>query len=544
MNREEFTVKCKEAKSLRESFKYEEAELIYNELVNYVRENDLSVEDYSILNLFSGLANCKRKKFEKNFPPKKEIKDKQLLERYHIDEYKCSIDARNFINHTIKEYKKIDVHNKGWFRTELIWSYLNSYLSEEYKSINKAGKAILACNKLLDINIQDDSIAYRTFKHKINQILNNTAILETFPDEMFSLLSKISSNSYFRDEYKYSLLPKNHFNRNNKNLSAEQKFNIHIENQFLVAKLKILYFKEEYNEIIRVRNIIFDSGDICDVPISVERLTAKAYSRLGDVDKAVESIENAIAEHNHQFYFYKDIAEIYEYHNNIDNAILNYYKYCIEVKNKNIINNVLLKLIELIDNEELAKKHLTLYFLIQEREGWGIKPDIQNLKTKYGIESLGISYEEALKEFIDERNEYIAVHDEIDIYGGVVDKIGENGRYGFIKYNYDDVSLEYKDSVYFKIKKNMEIKKDYYVDFTIEKSYDRSKNKYSLAANILNYEPPHEYPDDDYFYDNDYYDPETARIRSRYSDVLSIADEMGLPDDEDILSNLENLFDR
>lgn len=441
------------------------------------------------------------------------------------------------------------VHNETWFKIELTWSYMGYYLSPEYKDIKKS---IATCNKLIDvIDIKKNDIAYKNFRRLITEKLLSDSILEEYTDEIHSLIKKISKRVYFelnlkskddiiRPKTKSRLRSKRRFTQGttiSEELKKELAQEKSIDDKLLTAELCILLLKKEYKEIIRVRNNIFYSDSISDAPVSVERITSKAYLGLGDVNKAVESIENARAEKGRQAYLHKDIAEIYESVGNIKLATLYYYKYCLEAPDKKMINNTLLKLMELEKHDYNAcKNYLNLYFLIHERNNWKIKQDKHDLKKQYDFGN-GKEYDELLKNLTNYWKRYIEEYDDVKKYLGHVEKIGESGRFGFIQY-YNDEGLS--DSVYFKMPKKIKIELSYSVVFTIERSYDKAKHEYSNAAFIIEAHP------EDYYYPDNYFNDMDDDIYPYYnyrSGLSSIANEMGMPDDDDALDNLENLYD-
>lgn len=492
LKQEDFNLMCEEANDFRKKEEFDKAIDIYNELVKYIELNALDLNEYQNLNAYAGLANCLRTKYKKNFKGITDYKNKALMKKMEQQKFICAEKAIKFINGAIINHKNIDFINKdNWFKTELIWSYLGYYLSPEYEDINKS---INACNKLLEIGIKDNNLAYEHLKKLIANKLFSESLFDDFADKIHSLIKDVSKRKYFELNLKSKddiIRPSGRFSQsrlhrktmsNHKILSDKQKAAIALDNKYLVAELNILLFKKDYDEIIRVRDNIFYSDSICDVPVSVERITAKAYLGLGDTNKAIESIENARAEKGRQAYLHKDIAEIYESIGKNDLAILYYYKYCLEAPDKKMINNTLLKLIELeSSNDSLCKDYLNLYFLIQENNNWSIKQSKRDLKKQYDFGD-GKEYNELLKELIYYWEMYIEENDDVKIYSGYVEKIGENKKFGFISY-YDDDNLS--NSIYFKMPKKMKVELNYTVRFTIEKSYDKVKSEYSKAAYII-----------------------------------------------------------
>lgn len=469
MEDEKYFNLSQKANQLRHNKKYKEALKVYNEMYAYIQNNNINLSEKDLVFLTSGKANCLRNENLKN-------------------DYKKYLSAKAsiiFLNNFLKNNPDFDLEkcNYSWLKTEFIWSYLGYYLSENYQNI---ANSIYAAKKIKNLIDNSNEIAYNCLLKNISKKLLTNDIIEKYINEIDELLSMFPyGNKYFIErEYNHSLLEKhidslfNRLNNSKKNLTEkellEQRVKKARENSIISAKFKVLYFKGEYEKIIKYRNKIFDSGEICNVAVAVERIASNAYIKLGDYDNAIEMLENALAEFGKQAYLYKDIANIYDMKADKNKALLNYYKYCIYQQEKDNINNVLLILSEMLDDKKLARKYINLYFLIQEKNNWTVKDEAKLIEESLADyrEIDTRDYNELLKELTAIWKQEINKHEET--FTGKVIRIANNNKFGFINY------LE-NNEIFFKLKnKNLNVGDN--VSFNIEKSYDKSKKVFSQAA--------------------------------------------------------------
>lgn len=475
MEDEKYFNLSQEATQLRHNKKYKEALKIYSEMYTYVQNNNINLTEKDLVFFTAGKANCLRNENLKN-------------------DYRKYLSAKTstiFLNNFLKTNPNIDLENcnYSWLKKEIIWSYLGYYLSENYQNITNSIYAAKKIKKLIDSCNEIDNnneVAYNCLLKNISKKLLTNDIIEKHIAEIDELLDMFPyGNKYFIEhKYKNSLLEKHIeslFNRpsnTKKNLTEKELMAQRVkkarENSIISAKFKVLYFKGNYEKIIKYRNKIFDSGEICNVAVAVERITSNAYIKLGDYDNAIKMLENALAEFGKQAYLYKDIANIYNMKGDKNKTILNYYKYCMYQQEKDNINNVLLILSEMLDDKKFARKYINLYLLTQEKNNWTVKDDAKlleesladyrNLDTK--------DYNKLLKELTSIWKQEIDKYEET--FNGKVVRIASNNKFGFIEYSENN-------EIFFKLKnKNLNIGDE--VSFNIEKSYDKSKKVFSQAA--------------------------------------------------------------
>lgn len=366
-------------------------------------------------------------------------------------------EAVKVLNRFIKE-NKIDINKENWLKTEIIWSYTQYYLNENY---NKKNLAIKAANRIIELENENEIIL-----KNIKRCLCTDEIIKKYPKELLQLLDKIDSYNLKYDKTKSEI---------KKHMKIDNNINNCVYYTLILSKLKVLLELKEYNEVLNTCSIfetIIDDRHI-------ERNKAKALQGLEKYDEAIKVLEKINIRFGKQYYIYTDIGDIYEQINNKEEALKFYYKamnLCFEDKflltTLYKTSNLLLEI-----DPKLAKKHIDFDVLIRKNQGWNLKNNelalLEKLKDVDSNNHYELLKKELRKLWKEKSNEGKTV------YEGTIIKVFDNGN-GFIKFNGDE-------RIFFKRNKNNNFKVNDNVNFYIEDSYDRKKQKYSQAATEIQY---------------------------------------------------------
>lgn len=366
-------------------------------------------------------------------------------------------EAVKVLNRFIKE-NEIDISKETWLKTEIIWSYTQYYLNENY---HKKEIAIKAANRIIELENENEIIL-----KKIKKYLCTDEIIKKYPQKLLQLLDKIDSYNLNYDKTKSEI---------KKHLEIDNNINSCVYYTLILSKLKVLLELKEYNEVLNTCSIfetIIDDRHI-------ERNKAKALQGIQKYDEAIKVLEKINIRFGKQYYIYTDIGDIYEQINNKEQALKFYYEamnLCFEDKflltTLYKTSNLLLEI-----DPKLAKKHIDFDVLIRKNQGWKLKNNELDLLEKLKDVNFNNDYELLKKElrklWKEKSNEGKTV------YEGTIIKVFDNGN-GFIKFNGDE-------RIFFKRNKNNNFKVNDNVNFYIEDSYDRKKQKYSQAATEIQY---------------------------------------------------------
>ena len=264
--------------------------------------------------------------------------------------------------------------------------------------------------------------------------------------------------------------------------NADVTMNSNKENYYLQTT-KALMEIENYDQTIK-----YSQDALVNIPkfnnnndIWFKLRIAKSYKELGDYDDSIDFLKD-ILKHKQDWYISRDMAENYFFKEEYDESLKWAAKAILahdgklesKVKLFSLIGDILE--IKGFEDESIINKYM--YYVIRNAKEWSIDDELKELLGNYGLDlenkdfnSLFKAYEHmwiGLKYFGQER-QY-----------GVIDKVFENGKSGFIKSNgqsYYFYTFEFKDD------------KDYIypgteVSFYLEDAYNKSKDE--MVKNAVN----------------------------------------------------------
>ena len=207
---------------------------------------------------------------------------------------------------------------------------------------------------------------------------------------------------------------------------------------------------------------------------------AKSYKELGDYDKSIEFLEE-ILKFKHDWYLARDMAENYYYKEEYDQS-LRWAAKGILARDGKLESKV--KLFALIgdileskgfEDESIINKYM--YYVIRNAMEWSIDEELTQLLSNYDLDLENKDFKSLFKEY---KNMWIS----LKYFGqerqyGVIDKLLEHGKSGFIKSNDNK-------SYYFNTFEFMDDKDYIYpgteVSFYLEDTYNKKKEKWEPNA--------------------------------------------------------------
>ena len=207
---------------------------------------------------------------------------------------------------------------------------------------------------------------------------------------------------------------------------------------------------------------------------------AKSYKELGDYDKSIKFLEE-ILKFKHDWYLARDMAENYYYKEDY-NQSLRWAAKGILARDGKLESKV--KLFALIgdileskgfEDESIINKYM--YYVIRNAMEWSIDEELTQLLSNYDLDLENKDFKSLFKEY---KNMWIS----LKYFGqerqyGVIDKLLEHGKSGFIKSNDNK-------SYYFNTFEFMDDKDYIYpgteVSFYLEDTYNKKKEKWEPNA--------------------------------------------------------------
>lgn len=423
MQGEETIIISKQANELRKSGNHKEALKLY-ETIN---EKEI--------NAISGMANCHRKLGQ-------------------------SEKAVKLLNNYMKQNPNIDLKSDEnvWLRRELVWSYADYYLNENYT--NKE-YAIKATYRILEFGEKNNEFLLKRIK---KALFSNKELIKKYPQDLKNILDQVDGSSM---GYITTLIDiKVHKKRGN-NITTNIYYSL------ILNKMKVLSELKDYKGVLDIYNKM--SKDIDD--LHMERNMANAEALQENYDKAINMLNNSAVKYGKQYYIYSDIGDIYCLIGEQKEALKNYYKACNLVHEDKFLLSILANIAKLLVDKDssMAKKHLDLCILIRNKEKWKLKPEEENLLKKLSNLESNEDINLLKKELKKHWNE--VVNKDRERFEGTIIKVLENGN-GFIRYKNDK-------QIFFKRNKRYNFKAEDKVKFYIEDSYDKKKGVCSKAATQL-----------------------------------------------------------
>lgn len=237
---------------------------------------------------------------------------------------------------------------------------------------------------------------------------------------------------------------------------------------------KAYYNTGEFEKCIEVSGLALDTINrfIHDGDTWHKWRLANSLKELNRCGEALPYLLEVI-EVKHDWYMYRDIAEVYYRLNNPLKAL----KYCCPVVLSNVSDKIKINIYYLIYNilkgfnHEQALKHAQYFYLLKKESGYRIPYDIENLN----FDDVYLDKNQLKGEIIDIWTLYKFQNKKLH-YGNII-KFFEDKNYGFIKTD-DNKTLFFHKSEF----RDHSIEVGQNVSFYTEKRFDKSKNRESLNA--------------------------------------------------------------
>jgi len=207
---------------------------------------------------------------------------------------------------------------------------------------------------------------------------------------------------------------------------------------------------------------------------------ALANKDLGEDDFALEYLNEILLTKN-EWYILKEIAEIYFFKGDLDDAL----KYAVDavLRFGEIDKKIkLYSLLEDILNEkglnEEAIKHAELIYHIRKENNWDVDEKLTKKLEENGIATDEVKNPKELEKNLKEYWEELKFSNQEKITG-IISKVLPHGKAGFI--NSDDGNSYYFNTHEFKSPKN-QLNEGQNVSFFLEDSFDKKKNKKAKQA--------------------------------------------------------------
>ena len=208
---------------------------------------------------------------------------------------------------------------------------------------------------------------------------------------------------------------------------------------------------------------------------------AKSYKELGDYDESIDFLKD-ILKTKHDWYISRDMAENYFFKEEFDESLRWAAKGILahdgKIESKVNLFSLVGDILEIKGFEDEAVMNKYMYYVIRNAKEWPIDEELKDLLGNYGLDLEN-------KDFNSLFNEYKNMWVSLKYFGqerqyGVIDKVFDDGRAGFIKSN--------GTSYYFYGYEFMDDKSYIYegteVSFYLEDAYNKSKDE--MVKNAVN----------------------------------------------------------
>ena len=273
------------------------------------------------------------------------------------------------------------------------------------------------------------------------------------------------------------LLSNQHFKPND-----EVTMNSNKENYYLQTT-KALMEIENYDQ-----TIIYCQKALINIPIFnnnndiwFKLRIAKSYKELGDYDDSIDFLKD-ILKTKHDWYLSRDMAENYFFKNEYDESLRWAAKAILahdgKLESKVKLFSLVGDILETKGFEDEAVMNKYMYYVIRNAKDWSIEDELKDLLSNYGLDLENKDFKSLFEEY---KNMWISLKyfGQERLYG-VIDKVFNNGKAGFIKAN--------GNSYYFYAFEFMDDKDYIYegteVSFYLEDAYNKSKDE--MVKNAVN----------------------------------------------------------
>ena len=250
--------------------------------------------------------------------------------------------------------------------------------------------------------------------------------------------------------------------------NAEVTMNSNKENYYLQTTKALLEI-DKYDQTIKycqdalVNILEFNNNN--DVWFKLR--IAKSYKELGEYDDSIEFLKD-IYKTKQDWYISRDMAENYFFKEEFDESLKWAAKGMAhdgKLENKVKLFSLVGDILEIKGFEDEAIMNKYMYYVIRNAKEWPIEDELKNLLSNYGLDLENKDFNSLFKEY---ENMWISLKyfGQERLYG-VIDKVFDHGKSGFIKAN--------GKSYYFNT---------YEFSFYLEDAYNKSKDE--MVKNAVN----------------------------------------------------------
>lgn len=300
---------------------------------------------------------------------------------------------------------------------------------------------------------------------------------------VIKLMRKYTENERYLDVLRWAsklnpdLLSNKQFKPN-----SEVTMNSNKENYYLQATKALLEI-ENYDQVIK-----YSQDALVKIPnfnnnndIWFKLRIAKSYTELGEYDSSIDFL-NDILKTKKDWYLSRDMALNYFYKEEFDDSLRWAARAILardgKLESKVNMFSLIGDILEIkgFEDESIINKYM--YYVIRNAKEWSIDEELTNLLSNYGLDLENTDFKALFEEY---KNMWVS----LKYFGqerqyGVIDKVFENGKTGFIKAN--------GESYYFYTSEFMDDKDYIYpgteVSFYLEDAYNRSKDE--MVKNAVN----------------------------------------------------------
>lgn len=207
----------------------------------------------------------------------------------------------------------------------------------------------------------------------------------------------------------------------------------------------------------------------------------------GEVEKAIQELENIMLKHRVEWYFLQDLGDCYYLLNQLDKAITFNCRAALasgEYKTKVTLYMNIAKLTLEAGNIEMAVRNIELSKAIRQQEGWKIKQNLQNLdseiyqqleKSRKSVKFENYDIKYLIK--ICEKDWKKLVYSDVPRKSGIIDYLPRDKAHGFV------ISDEGERLFFLQKDLPPSLRREKLkVNFSLEKSWDRKQERESLKA--------------------------------------------------------------
>ncbi len=300
---------------------------------------------------------------------------------------------------------------------------------------------------------------------------------------VIKLMKKYTESEQYLDVLRWAsklkgeLLSNQHFKPNDEVTMNSNKENYYL--QTTKALLEIENYDQTINYCQQALVTIPEFNNNNDIWFKLR--IAKSYKELGDYDDSIDFLKD-ILKTKQDWYISRDMAENYFFKEEFDESLKWAAKAILardgklesKVKMFSLIGDILE--IKGFEDESIINKYM--YYVIRNAKDWPIDDELKDLLSNYGLDLEN-------KDFMSLFNEYKNMWVSLKYFGqerqyGVIDKVFDNGKSGFIKSNgkpYYFYTSEFMDDKSF-------IYEGTEVSFYLEDAYNKSKDE--MVKNAVN----------------------------------------------------------